>query len=66
MTPAGALATALAVALCDSDRREEGRLLERAIRDLTKHHGSQHPVRIRALEAWSNLGCRVSNRGFAN
>jgi hypothetical protein len=51
-----ALTTALAVALCDSDRREEGRrLLERAIRDLTKHHGSHHPVRIRALEAWSAI-----------
>jgi hypothetical protein len=51
-----ALATALAVALCDSDRRDEGRrLLERAIRDLTKHHGSQHPVRLRALEAWSAI-----------
>ena len=52
------LATALAVALCDADRREEGqRLLQRAIGDLTKHHGTHHPVRIRALEAWSAIVC---------
>jgi hypothetical protein len=48
------LLTALAVALCDSGRSAEGRrLLERAIGDLTKHHGKHDPVRIRALEAWS-------------
>jgi eukaryotic-like serine/threonine-protein kinase len=51
-----ALATSLALALYASDRPEEGRrLLERAIVDLTKHHGKHHPVRIRALEAWSAL-----------
>lgn len=47
-----ALTTALAVALCASGRREDGRrLLERAVWDLTKHHGRRHPARIRALEA---------------
>jgi hypothetical protein len=57
-----ALTTALAVALCDSDRREEGRrLLERTIGDLTKHHGRHHPVLIRALEAWSAVSCQESN-----
>jgi hypothetical protein len=51
-----ALATALAVALCEADRREEGkRLLARAIGDLTRHHGTHHPVRVRALEAWSAI-----------
>ena len=47
-----ALTTTLAVALCASGRRTDGRqLLERAVWDLTKHHGRQHPARIRALEA---------------
>jgi hypothetical protein len=51
-----ALTTALAVALCDSGSLEDGkRLLERAIGDLTKHHGRHHPILIRALEAWSAL-----------
>ncbi len=48
-----ALTTELAVALCDSGSLEDGkRLLERAIGDLTKHHGRHHPVLVRALEAW--------------
>lgn len=50
------LTTTLAVALCASGRAEEGRpLLQRALLDLTKHHRRNHPVRIRALEAWSEL-----------
>ncbi len=54
-----AIATALAVALCTSGCRAEGkRLLERAVVDLTRHHGRYHPVRIRALEAWSTLLCQ--------
>jgi eukaryotic-like serine/threonine-protein kinase len=54
-----ALATLLAVALCASGSRVEGRrLLERTVLDLTKHHGNHHPARIRALEAWSALLCR--------
>ena len=49
-----ALTTSLAIALCTSGNSAEGRrLLERAIGDLTKHHGRHHPVLIRALEAWS-------------
>jgi len=51
-----ALATALALALCASGRIDEGRpLLRRALLDLTKHHPRNHPVRIRALEAWHQL-----------
>jgi eukaryotic-like serine/threonine-protein kinase len=54
-----AITTALAVALCASSHRADGRrLLERAVGDLTKHHGQHHPVRIRALEAWSTLLCQ--------
>lgn len=50
------LTTTLAVALCQSGRVEEGRpLLKRALLDLTKHHRRDHPVRIRALEAWAAL-----------
>ena len=50
------LTTTLALALCDSGRAEEGRpLLQQALLDLTKHHGRNHPLRIRALEAWSSL-----------
>jgi Tetratricopeptide repeat len=33
-------------------------LLERAVADLTKTHGRQHPIRVRALEAWSALLCQ--------
>lgn len=55
-----ALTTSLAVALCASGNSAEGmRLLERAIGDLTKHHGRHHPVLIRALEAWSAVSCQV-------
>ena len=51
-----AMTIVLAVALYDSGRPMEGRrLLERAAGDLTRHHGKHHPVRIRALEAWSTL-----------
>jgi len=54
-----AITTALAVALCASGHRADGkRLLERALADLTKHHGGHHPVRIRALQAWSQLLCQ--------
>jgi eukaryotic-like serine/threonine-protein kinase len=54
-----AISTALAVALCGAGRQVEGkRLLERAVMDLTRHHGPYHPVRIRALEAWSALLCQ--------
>jgi hypothetical protein len=50
------LTTALAVALCEAGRADEGRpLLQRALWDLTKHHGPRHPLRIRALEAWCDL-----------
>jgi hypothetical protein len=57
-----AVATALAVALCNSGHSGQGRqLLERALEDLTKHHGRHHPVRIRALEAWSTLLCQEQN-----
>ena len=50
------LTTTLAIALCTSGRADEGRpLLRRALLDLTKHHRRNHPVRIRALEAWSAL-----------
>jgi hypothetical protein len=52
------ITTALAVALCASGSRVDGRrLLERAIGDLTKYHGKHHPVRMQALEAWSTLLC---------
>jgi hypothetical protein len=51
-----AMAVVLAVALYESGSPMEGRrLLERAVLDLTRHHGKHHPVRIRALEAWSTL-----------
>jgi hypothetical protein len=51
-----ALTTVLAVALCASGRHVDGRrLLERAVADLTKHHGRHHPVRIRAVEELSAL-----------
>jgi Tetratricopeptide repeat len=54
-----ALTTILAVALCASGNRVDGRrLLERAVEDLTKHHGKHHPIRIRALESWSALLCQ--------
>jgi eukaryotic-like serine/threonine-protein kinase len=54
-----AITTALAVALCAAGSRADGRrLLERTVADLTKHHGKHHPVRVRALEAWSNLLCQ--------
>jgi len=50
------VATALAVELCESGRAEEGRpLLQRALLDLTRHHAPNHPVRLRALQAWSAL-----------
>jgi hypothetical protein len=61
-----ALTTALAVALCASGRTDQGRpLLQRALFDLTKHHGRNHPVRIRALEAWSALLRRDGERQAA-
>ncbi len=51
-----ALTTVVAVALyADGSRADGKRLLERAVGDLTKHHGKHHPIRIRALEAWSAL-----------
>jgi hypothetical protein len=51
-----AMTIVLAVALYDSGHPLDGRrLLERALGDLTRHHGRHHPVRIRALEAWSTL-----------
>jgi hypothetical protein len=57
-----ALTTELAVALCASGSSSEGkRLLERAIGDLTKHHGRHHPVLIRALEAWSAVSCQAGD-----
>jgi hypothetical protein len=50
------LTTVLAVALCASGSRGDGRrLLERAVGDLTSHHGRHHPARIRALEAWAGV-----------
>ena len=54
-----ALATVLAVGLCASGNCVDGRrLLERTVLDLTKHHGKDHPARIRALEAWCALLCQ--------
>jgi hypothetical protein len=54
-----AVKTALAVALCASGHRADGRrLLERAAADLTKYHGRHHPVRIRALQQLSAVLCR--------
>jgi hypothetical protein len=50
------LTTTLALAFCASGRSAEGKpLLRRALVDLTKHHRPDHPVRIRALEAWAAL-----------
>jgi hypothetical protein len=50
------LTTTLALAFCASGRADEGKsLLRRALLDLTKHHSPNHPVRIRALEAWAAL-----------
>jgi len=58
------LTTILAIALCESGRTEEGRpLLQRALLDLTKHHRRNHPARIRALQAWSDL---LSENGDIN
>lgn len=57
-----ALTLALAVALGASGSVVDGaRLLERAVADLTKHHGKHHPVRIRALEELAKLLCREAN-----
>jgi hypothetical protein len=57
-----AVATMLAVALCNSSRRDEGRkLLERTLADLTKHYGRHHPIRVQALEAWAALLCQEAN-----
>jgi hypothetical protein len=54
-----AMTTVLGVALCASGSRVEGRrLLERAVEDLTRHHGRNHPARIRALEAWAGYLCQ--------
>lgn len=54
-----AMTSVLAVALHASGSPEDGRrLLERAVVDLTKHHGRYHPIRIGALEKWSKLLCR--------
>jgi len=50
------LTTILAEALCAAGDRALGkRLLERAVLDLTRHHGRYHPVRLRALTAWSAI-----------
>ena len=50
------LTTTLAIALCQLGRAAEGRpLLQRALLDLTRHHAANHPVRLRALQAWSAL-----------
>ncbi|MFZ0339919.1 MAG: hypothetical protein WAL45_17965 [Terracidiphilus sp.] len=50
------MATLLAEALCSCGERALGkRLLERAVRDLSAHHGRYHPARLRALEAWSKI-----------
>jgi len=60
------LTAALAVALCSAGSRADGkRLMARAVEDLTKHHGRHHPIRIRALEAWSVLLCQEQNWGAA-
>jgi len=57
-----ALTLALAVALCASGSAVDGRrLLERAVADLTRHHGKHHPVRVRALEELATLLCREAN-----
>ena len=54
-----AMTTRLGVALCNCGHSDQGKqLLTRALEDLTKHHGRHHPVRIRALEAWSTLLCQ--------
>jgi hypothetical protein len=54
-----ALTTSLAVALCSSGHRVDGRrLLERAVRDLTSHYGRYHAARIQALDAWSTCLCQ--------
>ena len=54
-----AMTAVLAVALHASGFAPDGRrLLERAVADLTKHHGRHHVVRIRALEKWSALLCQ--------
>jgi hypothetical protein len=51
-----AVTVALAEALAASGNRGDGRrLLERAIFDLAKHHGRQHPLCVRALGSWSTL-----------
>jgi hypothetical protein len=55
-----AVKTALAVALCSAGHGADGRrLLERVVEELTKHHGRLHPIRIRALEAWSTCLCQA-------
>ncbi len=49
----------LAEALCSGGDRALGkRLLERAVGDLTKHHGRYHPLRLSALQAWSKILCQ--------
>jgi len=54
-----AVTVALAEALNASGNRGDGkRLLERAIFDLAKHHGREHPLCVRALEAWSRLAAQ--------
>jgi hypothetical protein len=54
-----AMTTRLGVALCNRGHSDQGKqFLERALQDLTKHHGRHHPVRMRALEAWSTLLCQ--------
>ena len=51
-----AVTVALAEALSASGNRADARrLLERAIFDLAKHHGRQHPLCVRAVDAWSRL-----------
>ena len=57
-----ALTISLAVALCASGHRVDGkRLLERAVRDLNSHYGRYHAARIQALDAWSTCLCQEGN-----
>ena len=53
------MTTVLAEALCNGGDRALGkRLLERAVGDLTRHHGRFDPIRLRALQAWSRVLCQ--------
>jgi hypothetical protein len=56
------LTAVLAMALCASGNRSDGRrLVERAMLDFTRHHGRFHPLRTRILEAWSALLCQEAD-----